>query len=85
MAAALVLANLLQAPETQLRFYADAGVYPAIELNRTDPAVRQQFAAVPHSPAVLPVEELTARALPELEPRYVTAVEDGWTAQVLQR
>lgn len=85
VSAALVLANLLQAPETQLRFYADAGVYAVIELDRTDPGMRQQFAAVPRSPAVLPVEELTARALPELDVRYVTAVEDGWTAQVLQR
>jgi putative spermidine/putrescine transport system substrate-binding protein len=84
-AAALVLANLLQDPETQLRFHADAGVYPVIELDRTDPAVRQRFAAVPRSPAVLPLEELTARALPELDPRYLAAVEDGWTALVLQR
>jgi hypothetical protein len=60
-------------------------VHPAIEVDRTDPGMRQQFAAVPRSPAVLPLEELTARALPELDQRYVTAVEDGWTAQVLQR
>jgi putative spermidine/putrescine transport system substrate-binding protein len=84
-AAALVLANVLQDPETQLRFYDDAGVYPVIELDRADPAMRQRFDAVARSPAVLPVEELTARALPELDQRYVTAVEDGWTAQVLQR
>jgi putative spermidine/putrescine transport system substrate-binding protein len=85
VAAALVLANLLQDPQTQLRFYADASVYPVIDLDRTDPGVRQQFAAVPRSPAVLPVEELAARALPELDQRYVTAAEDGWTVQVLQR
>ena len=84
-AAALVLANLLQDPETQLRFYAEGGVYPVIELDRADPAMRQRFEAVPRSPAVLPLEALTARALPELDQRYVTAVEDGWTAQVLQR
>jgi putative spermidine/putrescine transport system substrate-binding protein len=85
VAAALVLANILQDPETQLRFYVDAGVYPVIEPDRTDPAMRQRFAAVPRNPAVLPLEELTARALPELDPRYVTAVEGGWTTQVLQR
>jgi hypothetical protein len=60
-------------------------VYPVIDLDRTDPGVRQRFVGVPRGPAVLSVEELTARALPELDPRYVTAVEDGWTAQVLQR
>jgi putative spermidine/putrescine transport system substrate-binding protein len=85
VAAALVLANLLQDPETQLRFYADAGVYPVIGLDRTDAEVRQEFATVPLRPAVLPVEEFSARMLPDLDQRYVTAVQDDWTAQVQER
>jgi hypothetical protein len=40
---------------------------------------------VPRSSAVLPVEQLTAQSLPKLDPRCVTAVKDGWRAQVLQR
>ena len=84
-AAAMVLANLLQDPQTQLRFYADAGVYPAIDVVRTDPAVQEAFAAVQPSPSVLPLDELTADVRPELDSGYVTAVDDAWTAGVLQR
>ena len=84
-AAAMVLANLLQDPRTQLRFYADAGVYPAIDVARTDPAVQEAFAAVQPSPSVLPLDQLTADVRPELDSGYVTAVDDAWTAGVLQR
>lgn len=84
-AAAMVLANLLQDPQIQLRFYADAGVYPAIDVARTDPAVQEAFAAVQPSPSVLPLDELTADVRPELDSGYVTAVDDAWTAGVLQR
>ncbi len=84
-AAALVLANLLQDPASQLELYSSAGVYPAIELDRTSPEIQQGFAAVPVSPSVLAPSELRRRALPELDAGYVTAVEDGWTANVLQR
>ena len=84
-AAAMVLANLLQDPQTQLRFYADAGSYPAIDVARTDPATREAFAAVQSDPSVLPLEQLTADVRPELDSGYVTAVDDAWTAGVLQR
>ena len=84
-AAALVLANLLQDPETQLRFYADGGIYPVIDLDRVPADVRAGFEAVDLGPSVLPLTELTARAVPELDAELAAAVEDGWTAQVLQR
>ncbi len=84
-AAAMVLANLLQDPQTQLRFFADAGSYPAIDVARTDPATQEAFAAVQPSPSVLPLEQLTANVVPELDSGYVTAVDDAWTAGVLQR
>ncbi len=84
-AAALVLANLLQDPATQLRFYADGGIYPVIDLARTPADVQQGFAAVPLSPSVLPLAELTANVQPELDAGYVSAVDDGWTASVLQK
>ena len=83
--AALVLANLLQDPETQLRFYADAGILPVLDLDRLPVEVRQRFDAVDTGPVVPPLAELTARALPELDVGYVEAVENGWTANVLQR
>lgn len=84
-AAALVLANLLQDPRTQLRFYADGGIYPVIDLDRVPADLRAQFAAVDLGPSVLPLTELTTRAVPELGAEQAAAVDDGWTAQVLQR
>ncbi len=84
-AAALVLANLLQDPQTQLRFYADGGIHPVVDLDRLPAAVRAGFAAVDLGPSVLPLAELTARAVPELDAATAAAVDDGWTAQVLQR
>lgn len=84
-AAALVLANLLQDPPTQLRFYADGGIYPVIDLDRVPADVRAEFEAVDLGPSVLPLAELTARTVPELDTGYAAAVDDGWTAQVLQR
>lgn len=83
--AALVLADLLQDPETQLRFYADGGIYPAIDLGRLPAAARARFAAVRLNPSVLPLADLTARTLPELDAAYVSAVDKGWTTNVLQR
>lgn len=84
-AAALVLANLLQDPQTQLRFFADGGLYPVIDVDRTPGDVAQQFADVPLSDSVLPLADLTANVVPELESGYVAAIDDGWTANVLQQ
>jgi putative spermidine/putrescine transport system substrate-binding protein len=84
-AAALVLANLLQDPQTQLRFYADGGIYPVIDLDRVPADLRAEFEAVDLGPSVLPLAELTARALPELDAEVAAALDEGWTAQVLQR
>jgi putative spermidine/putrescine transport system substrate-binding protein len=84
-AGALVLANLLQDPAAQLRLYADGGVHPVLALDRLPAEQQQAFAAVPTDPAVLTLEQLTADVQPELDAAYVTAVDDGWTARVLQQ
>lgn len=84
-AAALVLANLLQDPQTQLRFYADGGIFPAIDLDRVPADVRARFDAVRLGPSVLGLDALTSRSVPEPDAGYATAVEDGWTARILQR
>lgn len=84
-AAALVLANLLQDPETQLRFFADGGIYPAIDVERTADDVQQQFADVPLDDSVLPLADLTANVQPELNSGYVSAIDDGWITNVLQQ
>jgi len=83
-AGALVLANVLQDPQTQLALYRAEGIYPGIDIARTDPATQAQFAAVPVSPSVLPLAQLTAHAQPELASGYLTRLETDWKTNVLQ-
>lgn len=84
-AAALVLADVLQEPATQLALYRAEGIYPGIDLTTVPAGVRAEFAAVPTSPSVLSLRALTARTQPELASGYVTRLEKDWTANVLQR
>ncbi len=84
-AAALVLANVLQDPHTQLALYQAEQIYPAIDLTRTDQATRQRFAAVSTGPSVLSLDALTRNAQPELDSTYVTRIEKDWKTNVLQR
>ena len=84
-AGALVLANVLQEPEVQLALFEAAGVYPAIDVATTPQAVQDAFAAVETSPSVLPLDDLLADARPELASAYLSAIEDGWVAEVQQK
>ena len=84
-AGAMVLANVLQDPQTQLTLFTAEGTYPGIDLSRTSAAVRAQFAAVPRSPAVLPLAALTQQAQPELAAAYITRIEKDWKRNVLQK
>lgn len=84
-AGALVLANVLQDPTTQLELYKAEGIYPAIDLAKTDDATRAAFAAVPVSPSVLSLAALTEHAQPELGSAYISRLEKDWKTQVLQK
>jgi putative spermidine/putrescine transport system substrate-binding protein len=84
-AGALVLANVLQDPQTQLELYRAEGIYPGIDLTRTDAATQAAFAAVPLSPSVLPLQTLTRNAQPELASAYISRLEKDWKTQVLQK
>ncbi len=84
-AAALVLANLLQDPATQLALYKAEGIYPGIDLDKTSAQTRSAFAAVPLSPSVLPLAALLRQAQPELASAYVTRIEKDWKSAVLQK
>jgi len=84
-AAALVLANVLQDPKTQLALYKAEGAYPAIDLSKTDDATRREFAAVPNSPSVLSLADLTRNAQPELASAYISRIEKDWKTRVLQK
>ena len=83
--AAFVLANTLQEPEVQLALFKATGVYPGIDLSRVSEAIQKKFAAVPRSPSVLSLAQLTANAQPELASDYLTRIEKDWTSQVLQK
>jgi putative spermidine/putrescine transport system substrate-binding protein len=84
-AGALVLANVLQDPQTQLALYRTQGIYPGIDLAKVDPGTRAQFAAVPVNPSVLPLAVLTRDVQPELASGYVTRIEADWKINVLQK
>lgn len=84
-AAALVLANLLQDPATQLELYKAEGIYPGIDLTKASAQMQDAFAAVPLSPSVLPLKVLLSNAQPELSSEYVNSIEKDWKLAVLQK
>lgn len=84
-AAAMVLANVLQDPTTQLELLKSSGVYPGIDVSKTSPEVQAQFAAVSVHPSVLPLAALTENAQPELAAEYLSRIEKDWTTNVLQQ
>ncbi|MDE0111932.1 MAG: ABC transporter substrate-binding protein [Albidovulum sp.] len=85
-AAALVLQNVLLSGEAQ---YTKArpdvwGTKPAIEVDRTSPDVQAKFASIKRHPSVVSPAELAKAALPELHSAWITAIEEGWIANVGQ-
>lgn len=84
-AAALVLANVLEDPATQLALYKAEGIYPGLDLAKTSAATRRQFAATATSPSVVPLDALTRHAQPELAAGYVSHLDAGWKTAILQR
>ena len=86
-AAAMVVADFLLSPEAQLS-KAQPGNWG--DLPALDPALlpaewQGQFAAIPRGEATLSAEELAAHSLPELQAPWITAFEQGWEQEVLQR
>ncbi len=83
--AAFLLADTLQDPEVQLALFKATGIYPGVEISRTSAVIQKRFAAVPQSPSVLSLAELTSQAQPELASGYLSRIEKDWTSQVLQK
>lgn len=83
-AAAMVLQNVLLSGEAQHRKALPGvwGAAPAIEVKRTGEEVRALFEAIEQHPSVVPHEELAEKALPELQPEWITAIEEGWQENV---
>jgi len=86
-AAALVLQNVLLSGEAQ---YEKArpevwGTSAAIEISRTSPEIQAQFASIVTPVSVVSAEELGKNALPELQAGWISAIEQGWIANVAQK
>jgi putative spermidine/putrescine transport system substrate-binding protein len=86
-AGAMALANFLLSPEAQLdKAHPDVwGDLPAIDPNLLPAEWQQQFSDLPRGVATLPMDELAAHRLPELQSPWLTAIEQGWEENVLQK
>lgn len=83
--AALVLSNLLLSPQLQ---FAKArpggwGAYPVLDPQRLPAQWRDRFASIETPETVLPFEELSRNALPELSGDWLAPLEEGWRAEIL--
>ncbi len=84
-AAAQVLANVLLDPATQQTLFKTNGTYPAVDLDKLTSDQKAAFESVDLGPSVLPLAELTADTVPELDASYVSRIEKDWKANVLQK
>jgi putative spermidine/putrescine transport system substrate-binding protein len=86
-AAAMVLINYLESPEAQLIKFdpKNNGDYPAISIAKLPPEMQSQFNDIDLGPSVLPLATLERHAIPEIDARYVTDLEQGWLTNVLNR
>ncbi|MBE2202007.1 MAG: extracellular solute-binding protein, partial [Anaerolinea sp.] len=86
-AAAMVVANYLLSPAAQLSKAQPAnwGDLPVLDPALLPADWQANFAAIPRGAATLSTEELAANRLPELQAPWLTAIEQAWTAEVLQK
>jgi putative spermidine/putrescine transport system substrate-binding protein len=83
-AAALVLQNVLISAEAQLEKSRPEvwGTSPGIEMDRASAEILAEFNALPSHPSVVAAAELGKAALPELQADWISAIEQGWIANV---
>ena len=86
-AAAMVVANYLLSPEAQLSkaLPDNWGDLPVLDPALMSADLQAKFNAIPRDEATLSTEELAAHRLPELQAPWLTAIEQGWEAEVLQK
>lgn len=86
-AAAMVTANLLLSPETQLeKAKPDVwGDLTVLSLDRLPSEWQRRFAALPRPPQVLATEVLEEHKIPELQSTWLEAIEMGWMTHVLRQ
>lgn len=84
-AAAEVVANILVSLDAQYQQVASGVGYPAIDLSQLPSDWQTKFNNYPTPPQVAPYSVLTKNSNPELQAKWVTAVEAGWKQNVLQK
>ncbi len=82
-AGAMVVTNLLQAPENQFTLTNDIGSMPAVTVSVLPDDVQADFAGLELSEARLPIADFT-KALPQLGDLQ-PILENGWRANVLEQ
>ena len=82
-AGAMVIANLLQAPENQFTLTNEIGSMPAVVVNSLPDDVQEAFAGIELSEARLPIADFT-KALPQLGDLQ-PILENGWRTNVLEQ
>ncbi len=86
-AAAMVVANFLLSPAAQVNkaLPENWGDLPVLDPALLPAEWQAQFAAIPRGVATLSTAELSATRLPELQAPWLTAMEQAWEAEVLQK
>ncbi len=85
LAAALVAANFLASPEVQLQYTKDQNWFAPLDFSKLTPDMQAAFKAVDRGAATVPDDVLAKHKLPELQAAWLTAIEAGWKANVLQK
>jgi len=83
--AAIVTANFLAGPDSQLNRIENESWTAPIWVEALPQEYQDRLAAVERGPAVLPPEVLGAHKLPELQATWLTAIEEGWVENVLKK
>jgi len=83
-AAAMVAQDVLLSAVAQLEKARPEvwGTSPGIEIDRTPADIQAAFAALPSHPSVVSAADLAQAALPELQAGWISAIEQGWQANV---
>jgi len=85
LAAAVVTANFLASPEAQLNRIETYNSFAPLWVEKLPTEYQDRLAAVDRGPATLTDQALAAHRLPELQSPWLVAIEEGWTANVLQK
>ena len=85
-AGALVAINSILSPEIQLSKNdpQNWGDFTVLDIQKLDSDMRQSFASLDLGEATLPLQVLSANAVPEISSQYLEALEEGWMEHVLR-